>query len=111
MADRKRGALWVAALIIALMAAALQLVMVLGVWSQFDSRLSCDRTISWNEWFACMHGQSHQHILAAEVSVATWAVAGFVGALGRYLAPYISFILPAGMVIVLALLLIRLWPE
>jgi hypothetical protein len=111
MANRKRGVLWIAALIIALVAAALQIVMVVGVWSQFDSRLSCDRMISWDEWFACMHGQSHQHILAAEMSVGTWAIAGVVGTLGRYLPPYISFILPAGMAIVLASLLIRVWPE
>jgi hypothetical protein len=111
MSNGKRGVLWVAALIVALISAALQIVMVAGVWSQFDSRLSCDRMISWGEWLDCMHGQSHQHILAAEVSLATWAIAGIVGALARYLAPCISFILPAGMVIVLALLLIRYWPE
>src|SRR5262245_30621978 len=105
MANRKRGVLWVAALFVALMAAGLQIVMLVGFWSQFDSRLSCDRMISWHEWFACMHGQSHEHILAAEMSVGTWAIAGVVGILGRYLPPYISFFVPVGMTILLTLLM------
>src|SRR5215510_347259 len=111
MADRKRGVLWAAAFIVAVVAAALQIAIVVGLWLQFDSRLSCDRTIYWNEWLACMHGQSHMHIILTELSVATWAVAGIVGTLGRFLPPYISFIFPAGMAIALASVLVGFWHE
>jgi hypothetical protein len=111
MANRKRGLLWVAALIVALISAALHIAVFIGFWSEFDSRLSCERTIYWNEWLACMHGQSHQHVVFAEVSVAIWAVAGIVRTLGRFLPPYISFILPAGMATALAWILIRYWHE
>jgi hypothetical protein len=111
MANRKRGALWVAALIVALIPAALQIAILVGLWLQFDSRLSCDRMIYWNEWLDCMHGQSHLHIVFAEVSVASWAVAGVVGTVGRFLPPYISFIFPAGMAVALALVLVGFWHE
>src|SRR5262245_36509094 len=111
MANRKRGALWAAALIIALISAALQIAIVAGLWSQFDSRLACNRMLYWGEWLACMHGRSHLHIIYTEVSVATWAIAGIVGTLGRFLPSYISFIFPAGMAVALALVLVGFWHE
>jgi hypothetical protein len=111
MANRKRGVLWVATITIALIAAAVQIMLFVVLWSQFDTRVSCERTIYWNEWLACMHGQSHLHVVFAELSIAAWAIAGIVGSLGRFLPPYISFVFPAGIVIALAVLLIAYWNE
>ena len=88
MASRKRGVLWVVALIVALTAAAVQIGVLVVLWSQLDSSL-----------------------FFAELAVATWAVAGIVGTLGRFLPPYISFIFLAGIAIVLVFLLIGYWHE
>src|SRR5215475_10337847 len=100
MASRKRGVLWVVALIVAVTAAAVQIAILVMLWSRFDSRLSCDRMISWDEWLACM--QSHEHILFfSELAVAAWVVAGIVGTLGRFLPLYISFVFLAGIAILL----------
>jgi hypothetical protein len=111
MANRKRGVRWVAAVTIALIAAAVQIALFVVLWSQFDSRLSCERTIYWNEWLACMHGQSHVHIVFAELFIAAWATAGIAGTLGRFLPPYVSFVFPVGIATALALLLIAYWHE
>jgi len=109
MANRKRGALWVTALIVVLISAALQILILIGLWLQFDSRLSCDRMIYWDEWFACMHGESHAHITFAEASIATWAAAGIVSALGRFLARFGSFLLPVGMAMTFVWFQIGYW--
>jgi hypothetical protein len=107
MANRKRGALWIAALVAAIMAATLQIALVARAWSEFDSRLSCDGLTSWSEWPACMQGPSHQHIVGAEMSLSAWAIAGVAGTLGRFL----SFILPVGMAMTFAWFQIGYWLE
>jgi hypothetical protein len=109
MASRKGGVLWVAALIVALIAAAAQIAVLVMLWSRFDPRLSCDRMIHWGEWLACM--QPHEQIFFSELAVAAWTIAVIVGTLGRFLPTYISFIFPAGIAILLVLFLIRFWLE
>ena len=67
------------------------------------------RMIYWDEWFACMHGESHAHITFAEASIATWAAAGIVSALGRFLARFGSFLLPVGMAMTFVWFQIGYW--
>jgi len=88
MANRKRGVLWIVALIVALISAAVEIGVLVVLWPQLESA----------GFFAGL-------------AVAAWALAGIVGTLGRFLPPYLSFIFLAGIAIVLVLLLIGYWFE
>jgi hypothetical protein len=105
----KRNGLRIAAGGVVLTSVAAQALILVYFWWDFDPRLSCDRLLYWNEWITCLHGTSHLYILTAESAVAVWVVAGIGTALGRFLPPYISILLPVGMAVVLILYLIGYW--
>jgi hypothetical protein len=63
----------------------------------FDSRISCERLIRWDEWISCMHGMSHLHIIASEIAVGSWLIAGAAAFAGRSFPPYISLVVPGSM--------------
>lgn len=101
----------IAAYALALVSLAFQVPSIVFLWWNFDKRLSCDRLLYWNEWIACLHGQSHLHILALEFAVAVWAIAGVGMALGRFLPWYISIFIPAGMAVASIWILVGHWHE
>jgi hypothetical protein len=111
MSSKGRKALWIAAVIIALLSAALQIAVVASLWWNFDTRLSCDHMTYWDEWIDCMHGGSHQHIVIAEFSLATWALGGLIGTLARFATIYLSIVILAGLALAITWFLIFVWYE
>jgi hypothetical protein len=75
----------------------LQGLFITNLWLGFDSRVSCERLIRWDEWISCMHGMSHLHVIAAEIAVGSWLVAGAAAFAARSLPPYISLVFPGIM--------------
>jgi hypothetical protein len=78
---------------------------------EFDPRTSCDRLSYWSEWIACMHGQSHSHVLLAEIAIFAWISGGVARILGRFSPPYVSAIVPAAMAMLTALFAVGHWHE
>jgi hypothetical protein len=68
----------------------LQSLFITNLWLGFDSRVSCERLIRWDEWISCMHGMSHLHVIAFEIAVGSWLVAGAAA-----LAPWMQRVLGA----------------
>jgi hypothetical protein len=81
---------------VVIISVAVQILFIAASWQEFDSRLSCDRLLYWGEWIECLHGTSHLYILAIELAVGSWLVAGTAMLLGRFLPRYISVFVPAG---------------
>ena len=98
MTDTKRNVLRVAARALLLISFAIQILFIAYYWWSFDTRLSCNRLQYWGEWIQCLHGESHLHIRLAEIAILSWPVSGLAWLLGRYLPPYISAIVPAGLI-------------
>jgi hypothetical protein len=67
-------------------------------WWDFDPRLSCRHLTRWDDWISCMHGPSHLYVFYFELAVGIWFAAGTAAVLARMLGPYISAIVPGGVV-------------
>jgi hypothetical protein len=50
--------------------------------------VSCAGSIGWDEWISCMHGVSHLHVIAPEIAVGSWLIAGAAALAARSLPPY-----------------------
>lgn len=97
-----------------LLVAAALLVQVLAIaeaWYDFDPRLSCDRLPHWGEWFSCLHGTSHPHIILIDIAALAWAAAGLTMLLGRILPSFVSAVVPILLTLVLVLGAILHWTE
>jgi hypothetical protein len=101
MPDGKSKALRIAARVVIAMSLAAQMLIVFFAWWAFVPRFSCGHLVYWSEWIACLQGESASPIFVAAGCVVFWIVAGIGAPLGRYLPPYISVIVPLGMLVAL----------
>jgi hypothetical protein len=84
MAGHAPSALRIAGITILAISIVLQVLGIAVLSLGFDPRTSCDRLSYWSEWIACMHGQSHLHVVAAEIAIFGWILGAVAGTLGRF---------------------------
>jgi hypothetical protein len=89
----------------------LQGLLIAYLWLIFDSRVSCERLIRWDEWISCIHGMSHLHVIVSEIAVGSWLVAGAAAFAARSLPPYISFVFPGSTAALCLWYMIVYWHE
>jgi hypothetical protein len=87
----------------------LQSLFITNLWLGFDSRVSCERLIRWDEWISCMHGMSHLYVIASEIAVGSWLVAVAAAFAARSLPPYISLVFPGSMAAICLWWMIQHW--
>ena len=96
---------------IACLGAATQLTLIVSAWWKFDPSLSCDRLHRWGEWLDCLQGRSHAYVITTEGAIISWAIAGAVLFLARFIPPYISILLPTIVVAGISAYLADIWHQ
>lgn len=99
MSDAQRKPLRSVAKALVVISILTQVAVVAYACWDFDPRLSCDRLLHWDEWIDCLHGKSHEYVLAAENAVGSWVIAGVALLLARLLPAYVSMVAP-GLVLI-----------
>jgi hypothetical protein len=108
MGDTKRRTLRIAAAVVALICLACQIFAVSSLWLSSDPGIVCGHQLSWSDWLDCLH-ETRGHVAIAEFAIVIWIIAGVSLVAGWLLPPYISLLLPIGVVAVVTFGLTEYW--
>jgi len=93
---------------IAIVAAIVQALLIGAFWWRDPNSASCD-DLPWGDHIYCL-ARTHTYIQAGVVAVTGWCLATIGFLLGRFVTPYISGIVPGGVLASSMWVLVKFWP-